>query len=399
MTTPPHADPLAPADLRPNLSPAARAGLWRWYREALFNRASVELYHLADAYTAECCRQIAEDMGLFTALERSQPLEPVLDQLGVVPGARALVRRVIQVLCHEGAGHTHGDQVWLESRAPLYDLAALREQGLAAEPAMRPAFEMVDKVREQAALFARGHVSAAEVRSKVHVDFFLACPLGTQTSQLGGGMIRHIFEDHPSTHWSVLELGGGTMSGAIGTLDALSEAALADRIEHFHFTEINPYFVMTAREALPTRYPQVRGFRCSVVDFNEPLAKVESRSVDLAYGVNCLHCARDLPFTLSELHRVLRPGGWLVIPQYTRGADHLPLPLVDLVCDPLPSYWDVQLIAGSRPVHGMPTAASWAAVLDAAGFVELEAFPERAPGIEWFDERYYCAVIVARRPG
>lgn len=390
----------APADstLANGLPDAARTELWQWYADRMFTPAMVELYHLADAYTAERAREIAEALGLFAALDEPRSLEPVLDELGIVPHARALVRRVVQILCHEGAGTIEGDSVRLQPRARLHDAEALRARGLAADPAMRSAFELVDKVRDHAAAFARGTASADEMRSRVHADFFLECPLGTQTSRLGGEVIRHIVQTRPDARWSMLELGGGTMSGAIGTLDGLAEAGLVDRVERLCFTEINPFFVMKAREALPARYPQVGRFDCSVVDFNQPLAKLATASIDLVYGVNCLQCARDLPFTVSEIRRVLRPGGWLVIPQYTRGADDHPLPLVDLACDPLPSYWDVQLIPGARPVHGMPTAASWAAVLEAGGLVGFEAFPERDAGVERFGPRHYCAVIMARRP-
>ncbi|MCX4241016.1 class I SAM-dependent methyltransferase [Paraliomyxa miuraensis] len=381
------------------LGEAAVAELMRWYHERMFTPATVELYHLADAYTAERAREIAEELALFAALEHPRPLDLVLDELGILPGARALVRRVVQILCHEGMGTIDGETARLERRERLYELHALRERGLAADPAMLPAFEMIDKVREHAAAFARGTISGAEMRSRVHVAFFLECPLGTQGSRLGGEVMRHVVQTRPDARWSVLELGGGTMSGAIGTFEGLAEAGLVDRIGRFCFTEINPFFVMQAREALPARYPEVGAFQCSVVDFNEPFHKLESEGFDLVYGVNCLQCARDLPFTLSEIRRVLRPGGWLVIPQYTRGADDQPLPLVDLACDPLPSYWDVQLIPGMRPIHGMPTAASWAATLDASGFTGFQAVPERAIGVECFDERHYCGVMLARRPG
>lgn len=388
-----------PAPVPNGLSDAAKAELWRWYCERMFTPAVVELYHIADAYTAERSREIAEELGLFEALSCPRPLDPALDELGIIPEARALVRRVVQILCNEGMGTLDGDTAELQARERLYDLHELRERGLAADPALLPAFEMIDKLRDFAGAFARGAKSGAEVRSRVHVAFFLECPLGTQTSRLGGEVIRHIVQTRPDARWSMLELGGGTMSGAIGTLDGLSCAGLVDRVERLCFTEINPFFVMQAREALPARYPGVGRFECSVVDFNQPLAKLASESFDLAYGVNCLQCARDLPFTVSELRRVLRPGGWLVIPQYTRGADDQPLPLVDLACEPLPSYWDVELIPGARPIHGMPTAASWEAVLAAGGFLGVEGFPERAAGIERFDQRYYNGVIVARRPG
>lgn len=373
------------------------------YPTELFPPQRAALYHAIDEYTAQRSLEIVHATGVAANLERPRRLCEVFDELGIAPAARALVERAVQIVHDYRPSATtptwRADaELELDTRAPLFDLDALRERALAAEPAMLPAFEIIDKVSERALAFARGEVEAVEIRAKVHMDFFLKCPIGLECSQFGGQVIRAIMAAEPGRDWDILELGGGTQSGALSTLDALADSGLDARVRSYHFTEINPFFVMRARSVLPKRYPKVGEFRHSVLDFNGPIEAIEPASVDLAFGVNCLQCATKLSFTMAQIFAVLRPGGWLVIPQYTRGADDRPLPLVDLVCEPLPSYWDVELVPGVRPIHGMPTLATWAAVLAPLGYVGVRAVPDPIVGLEVFDPKYYVGAIVARKP-
>lgn len=381
---------------------AASASLKKWYQEELFPPPAVELYRITDRYAAECSRQIALDLGLPARMTEAQAIDPVLDQVGVVDRARALVHRSIQNICAYGGGQWDpSGTARLDAAEPLFDRKKLREEGLAADPRMEPAFAMADKVCEQAEAFCKGAIEDNAVRAEVHNDFFINCPIGRQSSELNGGVVRHLLEERAAPV-EILELGGGTMSGAMGVLDALAERDLLPRVARYHFSELNPFFVMNARKELPARYPGTGGFEFLFLNFDKPLDKIEPGSIDIAHGVNCLHCAKDMPFTLGQIFGLLASGGQLVVSQFTRADPRTPLPYVDLICDPLASYWDVQLIPNKRPVHGLMSTATWRTLMLEAGFEHVEIFPDEEAGLDWFadgDRRFYLLGSIVARKG
>lgn len=376
--------------------------LQRYYETELFDRASVELYRLIDQYSAECSKIIARESGLFDRMsDEPRVVDEVFDELGIVRQARPLARRVIEILCYYGAGERSrgGAMAKLDPQAKLFDRGELRRKGLAADPRMEPAFAIADKVQETAPAFFRGELDDNAVRSKVHVDFFMSCPIGRQNSDLGGLVVRHIAEHMPAG-LELLELGAGTTSGATGILEAFQQKSMLPSVKRYDFTELNPFFVINAEKNLPGRYEGVQDWRFLRLDFDRPFAdqKIAPQSVDLVYGVNCLHCAKDLPFTLREIQETLRPGGWLVVAQFTRADEDKPLPFVDFICDPLASYWDVELIPGKRPKHGIHSFGVWKTLMEEAGFVTASVFPDEDAGLRWFDEKYFMGVVTARKP-
>jgi hypothetical protein len=89
------------------------------------------------------------------------------------------------------------------------------------------------------------------------------------------------------------------------------------------------------------------------------------------------------------------------VTQYTRPNDETAVPFVDFVCEPLASYWDVELDPDLRPTHGVISAATWRRCARAAGFEGVEILPNEAQGLEWFRSGgvpHYVASLVASKP-
>lgn len=383
------------------------APLWEpfaWYREVMFPPRALARYRVADDYTAQCCLEITRGIGLEARLAEPTALSRAFDELRIDHGARPLFARGVQILCDRGFGRLdRAGMAILDLPGSLFDKRDLRSRTLREEPSMESAFRLADLVTELAIPLAGKQVSDRELRAGgAHTDFFLKCPVGREPSEFGGAAVAEIV-GRRNAEVSILDLGGGTMSAAHGALGQLARRGLSDRVGAYVFTELNPSFVLQAKRRLPEAHPWVGQFTFTRLDFNRPFgpAGLEPSSFEMVLSVNALQCAKNLAATLREVHQVLRPGGTLVVTQYTRANDDTAVPFVDFVCDPLASYWDVELDPDLRPTHGVMSAATWRRSARAAGFEAIEILPNERRGLEWFRSggvRHYVASLVARKP-
>lgn len=122
--------------------------------------------------------------------------------------------------------------------------------------------------------------------------------------------------------------------------------------------------------------------RVEVADLNQPLRMVESRSMDLATASLVLHYLPDWRGVLSEIHRVLRPGGALVLSVHhpitgwlrSDRADYHRVELIE-------EDWDVDGVRTTAQMWRRPVSAVFTPLLE-QGLV-IDAVHEPEPG---FDE-------------
>src|SRR5262249_37949867 len=113
---------------------------------------------------------------------------------------------------------------------------------------------------------------------------------------------------------AVLELGGGLGSGTEALLERLTETGRLAIVRSDRFTEAAPSFLRRGQRRLAGQFPTAPVL-FGRLDMDRPFAEagVERGAFALVYGVNTLHVARDLEFTLAEIHGALAPGGVLVL--------------------------------------------------------------------------------------
>ena len=143
----------------------------------------------------------------------------------------------------------------------------------------------------------------------------------------------------------------------------MAEAGAAARIAAYRFTELSPIFLRRGQRALASR-PDARGrISYARLDMNRPFAEagVEPASLSVVYGVNTLHVAHDLAFTLGEAREALAPGGLLIASECVR-----PFPgrtvYVEFVFALLESFRSPILDPGWRPTGGFLTPEQWMAM-------------------------------------
>lgn len=275
------------------------------------------------------------------------------------------------------------DPVEIEKMQVSHDAAALPSYQLAALAAKGYPQVMRGEFSGESILFTADRVTAwAEYFSNKN-------PLYAISNEIGARAVQAHF---PHTHGTVLEIGGGFGSGAMALLDRFEEAGATTRIETYRFTEYSPIFLRRGQRSLMSR-PDARGrVTCARLDMNRPFAEanIEPASLSVVYGVNTLHVAHDLAFTLREIYTALAPGGLVVASECTR-----PFPTqtvyVEFIFALLEAFRSPVLQAAWRPNGGFLTPEQWITAFRTAGFEDAFVWPD----ISSIRDHYPAFVVAA----
>ena len=175
----------------------------------------------------------------------------------------------------------------------------------------------------------------------------------------------------------VLELGGGLGSGAIALLERLEAAGRLGAIREYRFTELVPAFLRRGEQALRAHRAERVPIRFDTLDMNRPFEAqgIAPSSVTVVYAVNTLHVAHDLTFTLAQILRTLRPGGWLIISECVRPYPRQPI-YAEFIFNLIQTFRSPRLHPVYRPNGGFLTPDQWKAAFETAGFLDTHFIPD-----------------------
>jgi SAM-dependent methyltransferase len=338
---------------------------------------------LLERYAREWAIELAHLLGLSPALAAAGSAGAVdlAGRLGLAAGAAAPLAWLLAELVEAGELHAVGGP------EPRYALAgelrpgrreAVREAVLAHDPANAPFVELLDLAGR-----AWPRVAAGETRGE-------AALLGPD--QLGLWM-RYFSNDNPvyavnnrvaalaaanrlADGAAVLEVGAGAGSGSAALFEELERGGRLVRVAGFRLTEPAALLRRRAARELARRWPGVP-VQAAELDIDRPWAEqgVEPGSLDLVFGVNVLHVADDLAWTLGEARAALRPGGWLVAGECLRPRPGRPV-AAEMIFLLIEGFREVRTDPELRPGPGFLTPELWTAQLERAGFATVEMVPD-----------------------
>lgn len=171
----------------------------------------------------------------------------------------------------------------------------------------------------------------------------------------------------------ILELGGGTGSASELLIFYLKERSMIGNIKEYTFSDISPFFLRSGNIAIMKHAPQDFQYTLKLLDFNSPLIEqgIKKNDFEVVYGVNTLHVAKNLLRSLREIHKIIKPGGLIIIAESIR--DHQNDLLVqEIIFNLLDDYTNVEIDPYLRTTPGFLPYAQWPKILRASGFSDIE---------------------------
>jgi SAM-dependent methyltransferase len=372
-----------------------------------FSAAFIRSDDRHDAFVTRLALSVMREIGLESAAAAPASAAEIVARAGLHPERATtpvewLLRRLASRGILEATGGAGEARRFRAPRPlPALDPAPLRDGQARENPAWLPSYTLSETVARDYPVFLRGHRTGEDVlftpaRLRLWSDFFSNDnPLYAVNNRVGAVAAMEWSPPGPAT---ILELGGGLGSGATALVEALADARRLADVERYHFTDVVPVFLRRGQHALETRCADVKFFSFSTLDMNRPFAEqgVAAGSCSLVYGVNTLHVARDLGFTLGQVFDTLRPGGTLVISECIR-----PLPddtvHAEFVFNLLEAFRAPVLHPAYRPNGGFLTPEQWHGAVEAAGFTDIRFLPDVARIRPAFPN-FYVAAVGATRP-
>ncbi|GIZ46187.1 hypothetical protein CKM354_000932400 [Cercospora kikuchii] len=170
---------------------------------------------------------------------------------------------------------------------------------------------------------------------------------------------------HKKPDLHVLEVGAGTASTTLPILQTLSQADdVSPRLAKWTFTDFSAGWFDSARRVLSDWQSYID---YKVLDIeNDPVGQgFESESYDVVVAVNVIHATKDIRQSLRHCHRMLKPGGHLVLGEITGAHD-----LGTFVFGILPGWW---LAEDGRHNGPLLLPKEWAEQLEETGFTRARA--------------------------
>ena len=325
------------------------------------------------ALSLDLAAGVLADLGFSPAPGTEVEVGEVAGRLGVPPGRRRLLARLLEILAERGDLAPAGPGRYRAVRAPSppgRDEREARVAALAEEfPACAGDLAFISRGASAAARVLRGEEDPVDVlfRGGPHAaSLYRESPVYSALGRLVAGAVVAATSAAstvaPSRPLRILEVGAGT-----GATTAAVLPALAGRAFSYVFTDVSPAFLAPAR----SRFALFPSVRYEVLDVErEPGEQgFADASFDIVLAANVLHVARDLEGAVRNVARLLAPGGLLLALEGTA-----PQPWLDLTFGLTDGWWrfaDHPL----RPSYPLASRETWLDLLRSAGLRDSRALP------------------------
>jgi polyketide synthase PksM len=339
-----------------------------------------------------------QGMGVMREPGEIYTLDQLRRRLGVIPRYERYFEALIRRLEREGLVSLAGQGV--ETTALVCDyaltsveeqVAEFRESFVRRHPSCAGLLGFMASCLGRFGEILTGRIDAADVVFQDgNMDVFGAVFGGDAVSdyfnRLAAEAVRGAAERIRDRKVRVVEIGAGTGGTTAAILEALQP--LSDRVELW-FTDISQSFLRHARRRFSQAYPWL-GYRTLNIEEDLSRQRFEAHGFDVVVAANVLHDTRDIDFTLEQTRRLLRPGGLLVLNEFTAVKDCL-----FFSGALLHGYWLFEDPGRRLQDSCLLSVPQWKAALERTGFAAVEPFalPTQKPDSKCGQSVILCEAV------
>jgi SAM-dependent methyltransferase len=360
------------------------AGWLEDYPPSLFNESLYQSIELMERYSIDLAIDLLGRLNVLEQLDRPRSARDLCDTLSFPtrfsPTLSWLLQRLVETGCIEVQTENAERSYRLLCSLWQPQCAELRAIGLAIDGANASTLDLLDYAASLYPLVAAGKQNGEQglflpQGIALWLNYFHNNNLTYAVNNWLGAVVATNYLATRS-RLRILEIGAGASSASEILLRYLNERGLLSRLERYLITEPNAFFRRRGQRELSQRYPNLP-LEWGTLDMNSPWETqgIARAQFDLVYGVNVLHVAKDLLFSLGQARDALASDGSLIISECVRPYPNQPM-YPELVFQILDSFTDVEIDPEFRPNPGFLTADHWRHAFKRAGFEHTEVKPE-----------------------
>jgi yersiniabactin nonribosomal peptide synthetase len=321
-------------------------------------------------------RRAVGELRLFTRIGERRSVQEIIDDFGVPPANRKLMRRCLQSLAERGWLSGDSDSFVyerpfaegsVEDRRGLIDEVEARVVRAAQGTPYEPIVRAQAAVGIQLAGILRGEVNAAETffaeSSRVPDIAYTDTWEARYCLSVVARIVETLVAREPADRsLQILELGAGVGATTRAVLPLLPAARTS-----YLVTDVSSYFLDQASAAFAGNAM----VHFDLLNIDDPPGRVgyAAGAFDLVLATNVLHCARMLDKSLEYVRWLLKPGGLLLAVEATQNETWHQTTM-GLLTGGM-SFEDARL---DRNVLFL-SAGEWQTALRAAGFRQVASLP------------------------
>jgi len=355
-------------------------------QEAIADIFTKEYYELAHfngiTYVSHLILQIFENLGVLGLLRNKYSCgDEIIVEFNFIPKTKYVLEWMLSFLSQGGflkkSDDKDGARYYCD-REDNIDLQALRQKTIERDEKIIPSARLMEYVISEIPNFFKGQKRGFEIlfaqdKMTLWNDYFSNDNSGYSVyNSLGTlGILKWALKGN---NIRLLELGAGTGGATSALIDKLKERGLLSAIAEYIFSDISPAFLRLGNSVIMARVGDDFQYSLKRLDFDKPLTGqgIKENEIDVVYGVNALHVAKNLVGALKNIYQVLKPGGMIILSESCRPRENYLL-FQEIIFNLLDNYVDVDLDNNLRPVPGFLDYEHWRRNLEAAGFKNIEA--------------------------
>lgn len=371
-----------------------------WYLNDLINKTIQNIWKLTDYYLLKSIDNILDKTNIKSILKDFVTIDTILSKNEYDPKVYNSLKWMLERLALEGyiekkEENSNTFYKW-SGKTIDYNLEEIRNKAEKYAPTSIAAFNMIKLMADNYPDFLSSKKSGVDIIfSPENIEItneYYSNNLFYNVHNIAGAKIVNwdiSSRDNPT----IIEIGGGLGGGTKQFIIQRLKEGLSLNNFKYIFTDIANKMLRNTKKDLLSITDNLSSFEFKKLDFNSSLESqgYKPESADVIWGVNAIHVAYDLRFSLNEILKTLKKGGSFIISETVRPSGNKMIQQ-EFLLNTLSDYWNVKLDKDIRPRHGFMEWQDWVNAFINVGFKDVKTIPD----MSILEQRYdncYVAII------